>query len=327
MAAKPILTIDNTWASAFRACKRKGFYRHVRNLTRDTVASELSFGAAVHQAIAAITCGVPVETAIAFALTKIKQQEEREREWRTPEKLVEVIEKFSKAEFLHLPVLTIAGKPAVEMDFSVPLLTEADRSSTTFANLLEFAGYDKEAGVQFVGVVDAMVDFGGTYARDFKTTSEIFIDPEGNPAVKPAFFRRWQVNPQIPGYVWGVGKALGRPITGGLITAIGANKSNCCFAQEAYTFSPGELEEWRQDLLHLVKEYLECVIAGYFPRDGNACYEFFRFCPYFAACSAPTGMRPTVEGAFTTSPWEPLKERDKEGLLKLIEEQTKPQTT
>jgi hypothetical protein len=311
-----ILAVDNTILSSWRACPRKWHYRHKLHLTKESVSPALSFGAAVHAGLAhwaKVDYDVTKkDECLAIALGGMPPQTvEREKEWRTPEKLVDVLEQYF-AQPNQLPPLLLGGQKIIEADFALPLLKEGENPNG-LRDLMNLTGYQD---ILYTGLIDfATVYQGGEYLVDHKTFSKIEgRKEEGGKRFPSYFWKLFKPHAATTGYLWALQTLLGRKLTGVMINGIGSNQYGICFGRQTYSYTPVEIEEWRLSTIHQCGKLLASQLNGNATEQFNtdACFSYGSSCQFLDLCSSPPSVREGMQALYREEEWNPLTTRKKD---------------
>lgn len=305
------LVIDNTWCEAFRTCWAKGNYRHNMHLSGATTPAALNFGGAIHAGLAAFYEGRPTTECCAVAIKAWRPTPDNPDEWRTPDKLLEVLDQYFELPHNKFKLIPDAeGKPLIEVSAAYPFqVSEAIQAK------LILAGYSPE--VTYVGILDLPIDNCGSLAIvDHKTTSSIYTPKDSASYVRMDYWDNYKPSKQLPGYLWLMTNYLGMPVYTGVINVLGLSKSNSrhCFEKREFMWTPSEIEEWRVDTEYLIGQWLDCKISGYWPTNGAPyyCHSYSSTCLYNPLCSVPKEVRESKMGLYTIDEWNPLEARKKE---------------
>jgi hypothetical protein len=316
------LIVDNTSLSGFRRCPRFWQHRFGEGLTTDRTPAALNFGIAIHAGRAAFARGATAEEAMGVALRSMSLQEappEGKEEWRNPQRVVEVLEQvFAQTQPNYYR--DAQGQPVVEADFLYPLVEKGE--DPELDRLLAEAGYTE---LLYSGIVDALeVLYEEVWVQDTKTTT-LVKGERGMPAfISSDFERGFRPHAATMGYLWGVSKFLNRPIYGVIIDGIGVHKMRVlspnfsakdylCFKRFTVSYTPMEIEEWRQNTIRLVKDLLAAKISNVYRQDPDKCFSYFRWCQYHCLCSVAEQNRENLKkGLFIADKWDPLDARKRE---------------
>ena len=319
-----VLYIDNSSMELFTTCPRQAYYYIIRKLelNRDRVA--LDFGGAFHTVLEKLykTYGTAYRSAadnqaiIDFAASAITHkptpEEEQFREaahkrgellppvlctpeddYRTVSYLVDGVRKYLNqypAEAFEIAKLP-DGSPAVEMPFAMPIGT------------IETTLWGKVA-VMWTGKIDmAYRSRGELGIFDHKTTS----------MMGPGFFSEFEIAHQMYGYAAAVEYILHEPVKAITINGLGCRKPTRTgtqfeFNRHTIPVNTDLLNEWHEDSLALVSDFLSHCERGYFPKATKWCVAKYGSCQYRAICSLSPQHR---ELALSTSEfkkvtWSPL---------------------
>ena len=120
------------------------------------------------------------------------------------------------------------------------------------------------------------------------------------------------------GYCWALGQVTGVKPQGYIIDAIRVRRPrkqdefggvDCIdgtdFKRTPYYVSQDMLDEWREDVLTLIKNIFDYHAAGYFPRHRWNCTNKFGMCDFYDVCSTPRAQRDMIleSGQYEENKW------------------------
>jgi hypothetical protein len=287
------------------------------HLSKATVESPLNFGGAIHAGFADLLRGKTLDESLVSALAALKDQEYRDKEWRTPDRVLHVVSAFAE-ELKRNPLEVLIapnGEPVVEAEVAFPMLV-----NETTLNLVHNAGY---SGVVACGIIDVIVrQFGRIYICDHKTDSGSFRSPKGEqPGIDSGVWNKFKPHGATPLYLWLAQRYLheSNPISGVLINLICLGKptkefpeGRTLFGRQTFEWTPDEILESLEDLETVIQEYCRAKIEGGFRRNPDACHLYNRPCPYWDLCKTPRGFREQLKGLYVEDRWNPLTARKTE---------------
>lgn len=309
------LVVDNTKLQSFRACPRKYYHRHILGLKEERVAPPLNFNAAIHAGYAAWLLGTPQDTAIGNALRSMRAQEPDPEEWRTPDKVVELLTQLFQEE----PPPTVTGKdgkPLVEVSFAFPLLTAENQ---TTKELLATAGY---SDLIYCGIVDMFSTIGDkVIIVDHKGCGHLAGRKGEGKSLPSYFWSSFRPHCATVGYLWGASQFFSNRIHTVMINGLGCDKYGVAFGRQTFTYTPEEVEEWRLSTICTVNALLTLEIEGRLQVQYNsdACSSYGRRCEYSRICELPASQREGMYGLYVKDFWDPMNAR-KEEAAKLNEQ-------
>lgn len=301
------LIIDNTKLSSFRSCPRKYYFRHILGLKEDKVAPPLNFNAAIHAGYAGWLTGLPADTAIGNALRSMQAQEFDPEQWRTPDKVVELLTALFQEEPPPL-VKDKEGKPLVEVSFAFPLLTLDDFN---LRKTLDECGY---SDLIYCGIVDMFSTIGDKIIIvDHKGCGR--LTGKGKEKSLPSYFwEGFKPHCATTGYLWGASHFFSDRIHTVMINGLGCDKYGVSFGRQTFTYTPEEVDEWRQSTIATVKAMLHLELDNKLSVQYNsdACYNYGRRCEFSAMCSVPASQRKGLESLYKVEIWDPMNARKTE---------------
>lgn len=299
------LFIDNSSLEHFCTCPRQALYSLVRRLKPAGERTALNFGGIIHKilearyrACTALHAQTQEVTAVMMATAEREYQKwtPPEDDYRTFSCAVELIRRYEDAyPFEQFEVVRSRdGSPMIEVPFAIPLG--------------EIKLEDKTVKIVWQGRIDMAYlseNGGGLFVMDHKTTS----------VMGPSYFSSFTISHQMYGYAWAVEQLCGRQVTACVINALGVRKPTRTgnafeFKREVIPVQRGLLDEWKQDTLYIVADFVEMCRRGYLPKHTAWCNGKFGQCPYFKVCTLESSEQREVmlnSGEFVHNDWSPLK--------------------
>jgi hypothetical protein len=219
---------------------------------------------------------------------------------------------------------TKVRKTMVELPFALELFTlprrMSERSWVTEADRKHVERHDG-IPVMYSGRIDLPVFWdGGLFVMDHKTTSML----------GSSFFERASMSAQQRGYCWAFNKLTGHKVHGYCINALRTKEPpqyifnptkavpkgqspekwwGESFQREKFYTTPDAIEEWRQNTIELIHEFVWHYSRDVMPMKTAWCTQFGR-CQYYDVCSLPRESRHLMltSGNYTDNTWNPLRE-------------------
>lgn len=297
------LLIDNTNLEEMTTCGRRFEYSKIRSRRAVAEKPALRYGSVIHLAledryknpdfIASLDEPKQVEHMVNFMATNPCPDEE----WRNVNSAVEAIRKFNRQPDSNETMTLPNGKPAVELPFAHLL--------GKFRNPL---GSPEWINVVYTGRIDRWVKRGEmTFTLDHKTTSQL----------GPGFNEQQKMNSQHLGYMWALWKSLGVKCNGYIINAICTRKPTKTgnqheLAEYTYYKSWDLVDEWYDNMIHLIHRILFHYAHGYFPMETVWCVWKYGRCPFLDVCELPPKDRLLMlnSNLYKENKWSPLNERE-----------------
>lgn len=200
----------------------------------------------------------------------------------------------------------------VEIGFDIPFCQVFDASSKT------------HIPVNFTGRIDLPLLFDGElYVLDHKTTSMLGVN----------FWEEKRAAAQFKGYAWAFHQATGKLPHGFAVNALrtkeppqyvlngttsaraGKTQSpeswwNESLARQRFVLRVGELEEWKENTIHLLQLFFDQYAKGFLPRRTTNCITKYGRCPYFEVCHtypADDRLLMLASGDFMDNTWSPIQ--------------------
>jgi hypothetical protein len=122
------------------------------------------------------------------------------------------------------------------------------------------------------------------------------------------------ISHQFYGYRWAVETMLQRPVDGVVINRMVCRKptkTGIPYTLERRYIQTSRflLEEWKQDCLHIIADFIESARRGYFPKHTQWCVGKFGVCPFFKVCGLDGNEQRAMvlqSGEFVDNTWSPL---------------------
>lgn len=299
------LLIDNSSMESFTTCPRAAQYSLIRRLRPAGERVALTFGGIVHKILEARYRAVTSLHAQTEEVTHVMlATAEREfAKWSPPEDdyrnfscAVELIRRYSEEyPFEQFEVCRLPdGSPMIEVPFALPLgsVTRSD---------------GKVIKIVWQGRIDLCyisTNGGGLYVMDHKTTS----------IMGPSWASSFTLSHQLHGYAWAVEQLLQREVSSAVVNGLGIRKPTRTgksfeFQRVVVPIQRSLLDEWKQDTLHILSDYIEMALRGYFPKHVTWCQGKFGECPFFKVCTLPTEDQREIvldSGEYQRNEWSPL---------------------
>jgi hypothetical protein len=287
-----VLYLDNSALELITTCPRQAQYYILHKREKSAERTALMFGGIIHKILEAkykaITSPLETQTAImlAVAADAFSTWTPDAEEFRNYDCAVRFVGEYQKLYGIEPFEVN-----AIETPFAVPIG--------------EFVFGGKTIKVIWQGRIDLVVKGmeSKLYGIDHKSTS----------MMGPSYFREFDLSSQIKGYGWAIRETLGITLEGFIVNALGIRrptKSGKPFEFQRYTvrFSNADLEEWKQDTLHVIASFLGGVEAEYLPRHTKWCVGKYGECQYYNVCVLPAEHRATMlaSGDYKPVTWNPL---------------------
>lgn len=179
-------------------------------------------------------------------------------------------------------ILTLAGKPAVEFSFAIPLPISHPES---------------EEPLLFCGRFDAVVEYaGGIYAMDEKTTSSLGA----------TWSRQWDLRGQFCGYAWAL-REHGLNCQGTIVAGVSILKTKYEQQRAVVPQPDWKIDRWLSDSIAEIEDAKARYVANASPRrNWSESCNAYGGCSYKQLCSVqdPT---PWIDTYYEANSWNPLK--------------------
>lgn len=195
------------------------------------------------------------------------------------------------------------GTPAVELSFKFQL--DWGPKHVPIENQMEGEGH--LVGSQpyiLCGHLDRLVEFNGVVMpMDQKTTKS---------SLGSNYFDQYHPNNQMTIYILAAGVIFDKPINVMIIDAVQVLLTQPARCVRGFTYrTPGELDEWLEDLQHWFSLAEFFAESNYWPKNDTAC-DKYGGCQFKDVCNKDPGVRKAfLKSNFTQKeqPWNPLVPR------------------
>jgi hypothetical protein len=294
--------LDSSKISELNLCPRKYYYRHERHLVPLSNegdpghwANPMTFGHALHAALASYydgsafrkeTCpcpdvcrhcqGKPIPRIIAQFLINYPWDPDDPKDPRTRDRGIEIISVYL-GKWQREPFKVVGVECSFALDFG------------------EFT---------YIGRIDLLKEESGKLAPlDHKSTTRFGM----------IFEQQFKLSHQMTGYMRGVEKITGEPVTEGEINALRITSRidvDESFARMTTTRTPEDFEEWEFQVRQAFEEIKRFRSLNYWPmRAPFACSAYNRTCEYYNLCTTGASRREEmITRSFMHRPWTPLDE-------------------
>jgi PD-(D/E)XK nuclease superfamily len=290
-----LLVIDNSAMEMFTRCPTAALYYLVHRREAHARNAALTFGGALHMGLEALLRGKAEEEQDQAILHYFLENPAPPDEYRTPALALQVMRHYRERQALpdyHWTILS-DGEPLIERPFELPLGVLEINSDIQLPSWPEPQRV-KAIHVAWAGKMDLVANVAHrNRVTDHKTTSvagEQYI---------PSFI----LAHQTIGYVWAAQQLWpSLEITGFCLNAIyirrpGLGATNLMargprngpgpldFFRAHFDYSPERLEQWEENSLNLVADFVHCLVRGYFPMYTYHCFNKFGRCQYHDICT------------------------------------------
>jgi len=316
------LLLDNSSLETFTTCPRSAEYLVCRKRRSSADRVALRFGGIIHSALevryrAATTLLAQSEQVQDCMLAKaqegftswlVESPGVLDDDFRTFSCAAELIRlyglqyPFEDFELVKLP----DDRPFVEVPFAVPLgeidlhgpILVAHPDGTTEVRSIP------SIKLVWTGRIDLAYHHNSRlYVLDHKTTS----------ILGPSYFTSFEDSHQLIGYTWAARHLLGETPHGFVVNAIAVRRPTKTgkafeFIRQPIAVAQWQLDEWVNDTLRIVAQFIQYAQEGYFPKHRAWCVGKFGPCPYRSVCTLPPSQRDIMlsSGEFQDATWSPL---------------------
>ena len=281
-----VFLIDNSSIEKFK-CPRAWQYNELFLKTPVAARAGANFGSTIHRGLETrynlvgtnavdAACAVAIETSMHEWLEQNPQPTNDFRNFDHACQMMRVYNHIYGREGFKILTNHI-GKPIIEASFALP-----------FGTLMN-------TPIFYCGKIDLGIeDNNGIWSFDHKTAFQ-FGD---------SFSKQMGMDGGQLGYCWALGQVLGKKPQGYIIDAIRVRRPTVKqqtigeapidatdFSRTPYYVSQDMLDEWREDVMAIIKNIFLCHEADLFPRHRWQCTNKFGICEYYDICSTPREQR------------------------------------
>ena len=313
-----VLKIDNSSLENFAACDRASFYRLILGRT-SAGSSALTYGKAIHAALEVLyRDGFDLPRMLSAGAAVFALDPPGEGEWRTYTTFQQAILGYCN----HYGIDEVTGDafevqtdkdgaPYVEAKFEDHIGEIQLDCELPFVGEQIVAGSDSQEPVHvsklqivWTGMIDLIARHHDRVGiMDHKTTSV-----EG-----PSYYDSFNMSQQFIGYIRSARKLTQLDVQGALLNVIIGRKpsktgTSLDFSRRWYSYPEHLINEWQDDVLSLIEDFVERLKSGYFPKRTLWCTNKFGTCPFMNVCTLPSEHRDMMlhTSAYSTYTWNPL---------------------
>lgn len=281
-----LLVIDNSSLEKWKRCPKAAYYYLVLGREAHARNAALTFGGAVHVGLEKLLRGEPDEIQVTSIIKHFTENPTPPDEYRTVETAVSVLGHYrQRASFPDFAweILADTNGLIIERAFELPLgVLEVE------IELPDFGRIDK-IHVAWSGRIDVVATVNGRNRICDHKTSSISGDQ---------FVQSFQLSSQTVGYVWAARQLWPElDVTGFCLNAIHLKKPGkgqglmdrgarggeppLSFARYYFDYATARMDEWANDTLTHIEDFVHCLSRGVFPMNDRQCFDKFGQCPYF----------------------------------------------
>lgn len=273
---------DYSTLDVFQTCRKKYYWQFIRHLQTRTKSPALLFGGALHDAL-----DVYYVNGLPKAVEKFREtyKDIEGEEVRTIANGIKLLETYATV-YAKEP-FKVLGKP--ETGFVFPLTDT----------------------IMYGGRLDLPVEWDGAlWIMEHKTTSRL----DSN------FFKQWDLDKQITGYVIATEEFFGRPCMGCVINALEpwkelkrptekSKKPEDHFCRATKNRTVFLKDRFRKNVTSIVRDILWCEANNEFyeAEKKDVCYYYNYDCPYAMLCRFGEDEK-LIEREYVVEIWQPYKQ-------------------
>lgn len=292
--------LDNTMVSAFRACPKKFWWRHIEYLQRGEISIHLTSGGAFARGLEIVRkCyfdkGMSFEASLAQGAAALfaaygPVEPHPKYQGKAAPNLVGALAYYFETWPIDRIVTPYQSTPnsrhTIEWNFSIPIPG--------------IFHPDTGAPVLYCGRFDMVGkhENGAILGEDDKTTTQL----------GDSWFNRWRLSNQILGYTWGA-QEHGMALVGFNIRGISLLKNNYGHAEAIVMVSPWEIKRFVENLTLTANRMIETYKAGNWEMDMGSSCAAYGGCDYLMLCSSPN-PNSWIDVNYNVHEWNPLASRD-----------------
>ena len=303
---------DYTTLDMYLRCKRKYYWRIVRDLEHMTTSPALDFGKTVHASLEAYYKNKrSLPEAMKVWDSYITKEGDELRTQANGQKLMEWYDKV----YQHCPLEILQ----VEIGFAVPVYNPTE-FCVKCSKQLEMhkencPNCNYPRSIMYCGRIDGLAKWDGQlFALEHKTTSVMGY----------SYFEQFRPNMQIDGYTYAASQLLQEPCAGAIVNALEpwkevkrvtekTKKPEDHFARKPIMRSAEELKDFALEVNQLVCEILQAEEKQVYYKTKSACFQYNYSCPYKQLCLYGDDER-LIKKDYNVSKWEPYKQLENEGV-------------
>lgn len=270
---------DYTALSTFLRCRKRYYWRFVRDLVGKAPQTAPEFGRCIHKALDIwFTTHDQAKTISTFNTLFVENPADEKRTIRVGEKLLSLyMDKYDHEGFKVIKS---------EIPFAAPV---------------------RAGGFTLIGRIDKIIDWdGAVYVMDHKTTSRLGYE----------FFYKIKPNMQFDGYIWAA-RQLGFPtcsgilldallVAKGLITPVQLAKLQP-LARDISMRTDEELDRYIQNICLIVDDIRKCYETDIWYDNTESCCDFIE-CPYRKLCKEDIAIQEKIAAMdYRIEHWDPLE--------------------
>lgn len=318
-----VLEIDNSFIEKLTTCPRALQYAYLQKRIPSGDRPPLNFGSAIHAALEyrykTLKNEPPTFLDNQDIFDKVLQpyfanNPQPEEDHRTLQFAYEIVEQYN-SRYAHEPFSLMVkddGSVMAEMSFAVPLFEFTPKSTQWSYENNEYYTLEQEPiKVIYTGRIDLPVLWDNQIViGDHKTTGML----------GSFYMDGLKVSPQFEGYCWAFEQLTGKKVSGFFINAIRTKSKpgkptkgwdswwDESFSRHKEYLRPGQLDEWKNNTIQLIKEFFYHYSNDFMPQKKKACTMYGK-CPYYDICYLPEESRQQMlkSDQFTNNEWSPLK--------------------
>lgn len=292
--------IDNSAIEKFK-CPRAWQYSELEQKTPVAERAGANFGSTIHRGLetrykivgtdeVTAQAVLSIESAMYEWLEENPQPANDFRNFDHACKMMRVYNQIYRKESFRI-LKNHAGRPIIEASFALPF------------------GSVMNVPIFYCGKIDLGIeDNNGIWSFDHKTAFQ-FGD---------SFSKQMAMDGGQLGYCWALSQVTGRQPTGYIIDAIRVRRPTVKqgfsgegsidmtdFSRTPYYVSKDMLEEWKSDVMAIIKNIFLCHDNDLFPRHRWQCTNKYGACDFYDVCATPREQRPMVLGSnlFELNKW------------------------
>lgn len=301
-AGEFLLVLDNTSLEHFTTCPKSAHYRLVLGREAHAKNAALVFGGAIHEGLEALLLGKPVGDQDQAVAQYFINNPPPIDEWRTLTNALDVLRAYRQRATLpdyEWEIQSDEDGPIIERAFELPLgVIEVNADVPTLAGMTPTSFLD-DRPVTFVsrihlawsGRIDAVARCGnpcGARVVDHKTGK---VEPQ-----------EYAISNPVLGYVWAARQlwpdldvrgfclnalSTRKPAGGCTMSSRGprGGESALTLSRNYFDYSLERLDEWAENVRHIVSDFVHCLVRDYYPRHTKWCMGKYGPCQYHVVCT------------------------------------------
>lgn len=320
------LLLDNSSMEHHQTCPRRAQYALCMRRRSSADKAALQFGGIMHKVMEArYLAGTPmyeqtqeVTKAMLTAAQKgFAEWTPAEDEYRNYDRMVDLILRYGERyPFEDFQIVILPdGKPAIEIPFAFPLTNIEVNADFLVQRLTknDKGEFIRDGAPRMQHLTTIKVIWIGRIDMIYRTAHGLYVldHKSSSMATNGAEF---EISHQFYGYGNAAQLLLQQEVSATVVNRVIVRRPSrtgeaFTFERKYIPFSQALAQEWRQDVIHMVIDFIEMVRRGYMPKHTAWCVGKFGTCEYHRVCSLDSNEQRDMlltSGDFEDNVWSPL---------------------